>query len=138
MKQRGLFEDYKYCAICRRPLPASSEETVCPLCTEQALFMKVKDFIRENDVTEYEVAAEFDLPLSRIKQWIREGRIEYKDKDLNGRISYNCQKCGAQISFGTLCAKCLRQSNTTGHTAVVVSGGAPMRMRFLDNIEHTE
>lgn len=135
MEQKGLFQDYRYCEICRRPLPQSFEGTVCPLCKEHALFMQVKDFIRENDVTEYEVAEKFNLPLSRIKQWIREGRIEYKDKDLNGHISYNCQRCGAPISFGTLCSKCLRYSNNMGR-ATVTSGGAPMRMRFLDSVEN--
>lgn len=135
MRHKGLFEDYKYCEICRRPLALDYEGTLCQLCEEQALFMRVKEFIRENDVTEYDVVEEFHIPLSRVKHWIREGRIEYKDKELNKRISYNCQGCGAQISFGTLCAKCLKQSNMEVHAAAMLTSNAQTRMRFLDNVD---
>ena len=134
MRRKGLFEDYKYCEICRRPLALDFDGTICPLCEEQALFMRVKEFIRANDVTEYDVATEFNIPLSHVKHWIREGRIEYKDKELNSRITYHCQKCGAQISFGTLCSKCLKQSNMEVHAAATFDT-TDTRMRFLENVD---
>lgn len=131
MKARGLFENTKYCEYCRRPMSNDFEGNICPSCQEQALFQQVKEYIRGNDVTEYDVANHFDLPLFRIKQWIREGRIEYKEKELNSSITFHCQKCGAQISFGTLCSKCLKTTNMEVHAKAMEE--VPTRMRFLEN-----
>lgn len=128
MKQQGLFENYKYCEFCKKPLPLDQESTLCPACQETMLFQEVKEYIRANDVTEYDVASHFNLPLQQVKQWIREGRIEYKDSHLN-TISMCCIKCGAPISFGQLCPKCLKQMNMAGH-----SSGSPLedsRMRYF-------
>lgn len=135
MEQKGLFENYKYCQNCRRPLPVSYDGECCPHCKEQTLFQSVKDYIRSNEVNEYDVAEHFHLPLSKVKQWIREGRIEYKDDALNEHITFHCQKCGAQISFGTLCTKCLKTANMSGHTQTTASSD-DTRMRFLENANH--
>ena len=48
---------------------------------EMELFDAVRNYIRENDVNEFGVAAHFGIPVSRVKAWIREGRIEYKELD---------------------------------------------------------
>lgn len=130
MEQQDLFGNYKYCENCRRPLSLTYENNLCPGCIEQQLFHKVKEFIRENDVTEYDVALHFDIPLSRVKRWIREGRIEYKDKRLN-TITLQCIDCGAPITFGSLCSKCLRKKNTSGYSAAFTADSS--RMRFLDD-----
>lgn len=132
MVQQDLFGNYKYCEICRRPLPLTYKDSLCPACIEQQLFHEVKEYIRENDVTEYDVALHFNIPLHRVKQWIREGRIEYKEDRLN-KITLHCMQCGAPISFGTLCSKCLRAKNTSVH-----STGQPAessRMRYLDDVK---
>ena len=42
----------KICKDCHRMLPKDYTDEVCPACKERELFSKVKDFIRENDVTE--------------------------------------------------------------------------------------
>ena len=118
MQQRHLFENYSYCKACKRPLPLSYKDDYCPVCKEQNLFHRVKDFIRENEVNEYQVAAEFNLPVSKVKEWIREGRIEYK-KTPERQITMHCQACGAPLTFGTLCQKCLKQRHQSG--TVVVS-----------------
>ena len=80
-QQLDLFEDDLHCEVCNRPLPANSKGTICTFCAEQMLFSEVKDYIRENDVTEYDVAVHFDIPIQQVKRWIREGRIEYKTKE---------------------------------------------------------
>ena len=105
---QDLFGNYKYCEECKRPLPLTYKENLCPSCIEQKLFREVKEYIRENDVNEYDVAQHFHIPHMQVKKWIREGRIEYKDDHLN-TITMHCTRCGAPISFGTLCAKCMRQ-----------------------------
>lgn len=130
-QQQTLFGNFKYCEECKKPLPLAYKETLCPTCIEQKLFHEVKEYIRENDVTEYDVADHFHIPHHKVKQWIREGRIEYKDEHLN-MISMHCSKCGAPISFGTLCAKCMRQHDASGHsTAKVTTDNS--KMRFLED-----
>ncbi len=131
MKQMTLFENYKYCEICRRPLPLTYEDNLCPDCQEMQLFREVKEYIRQNDVTEYDVADHFKIPLFQVKGWIREGRIEYKeDPKVSAIKNIHCQKCGAAISFGTLCPKCLKQVNSSGHSSAPVYDSS--HMRYLD------
>lgn len=130
MIQQDLFGNYKYCEVCRKPLSLNYKAALCPFCIEQQLFIEVKEYIRSNDVNEYNVAEHFGLPLSQVKKWIREGRIEYKDQKLN-TITMHCISCGAPITFGSMCAKCLRQKNTSGHSAPLESGAS--RMRYLED-----
>ena len=94
---QDLFGNYKYCEECKRPLPLTYKENLCPSCIEQKLFREVKEYIRENDVNEYDVAQHFHIPHMQVKKWIREGRIEYKDDHLN-TITMHCTRCGAPIS----------------------------------------
>lgn len=131
MEQQTLFGNFKYCEECKKPLPLTYKEVLCPTCMEQKLFHEVKEYIRENDVTEYDVAEHFHIPHHKVKQWIREGRIEYKDEHLN-MISLHCAKCGASISFGTLCPKCMRQHDASGH-ATGQTKADNSKMRFLED-----
>ena len=68
--------DYKYCEFCMVPIPRSQEIPYCPACQEKIIFHHVKEYIRENDVNEFQVADHFNIPLRMVKNWIKEGRIE--------------------------------------------------------------
>ena len=106
--EEGLFGKYKQCEFCGRPLPKNYEDTLCPHCKDNKLFRDVKEFIRSNQVNEYEVASHFGIPLKQVKSWIREGRIEYNTATATDTISgMHCQHCGAPVTFGSLCPKCL-------------------------------
>lgn len=105
-EKRALFGDYYYCASCSRLLPKDYEFEKCPLCIENDLFRQVRDYIRANDVTEYDVAAEFDLPISRVKTWIRQGRIQYKEDKNKKIIGHHCARCGELIAQGEFCVHC--------------------------------
>lgn len=131
MHNQGLFNNYKYCEKCNRPLPITFEGTICLDCVNQELFYQVKEYIRANDVTEYEVAEHFEIPLSKVKHWIREGRIEYKDDHLNSLITMHCRKCGAPIQFGTYCTKCQKLAGASGHSLSNFSTDDG-HMRFID------
>ena len=128
---QDLFGNYKYCEECKRPLPLTYKENLCPSCIEQKLFREVKEYIRENDVNEYDVAQHFHIPHIQVKKWIREGRIEYKDDHLN-TITMHCTRCGAPISFGTLCAKCMRQKEVSVHSSAR-EDVSDSRMRFIED-----
>jgi len=110
--------NYKYCEYCGAPISRKSDEKYCELCRERVLFHKVKDYIRANDVNEFQVAAHFGIPLRIVKGWIKDGRIEYKEMN-NGKRAINnnlrCERCGAPVTFGTLCPKCLKLMNKNMH-----------------------
>ena len=129
--------NYKYCEFCGAPIPRNSEEKFCERCRDRILFQQVKDYIRANDVNEFQVAAHFGIPLRTVKGWIKEGRIEYKEM-ADGKRSINnnfsCERCGAPVSFGTLCPKCLKLLNKNMHGYDLRKPQADDdRMRFLNN-----
>ena len=97
----------KSCPNCGRDLHPSYPNELCPMCMEMELFSKVKEYIRENnDVHEQDVADEFNIPVRKVKEWIREGRIQYKGEPAKQISSIACRRCGKPISFGSLCSTC--------------------------------
>ena len=87
LTEKNTSDKYKYCEFCGRTLPKHYEGTLCPTCQEAQLFRNVRDYIRANTVNEYEVAEHFHIPLRQIKEWIREGRIEYHEVNTASTIS---------------------------------------------------
>lgn len=132
MERLNLFNNVKYCSICRKPMPLDYEKELCPLCEENELFGRVKEFIRSRHVTEYQVAEEFNLPLRKVKAWIREGRIEYKEVPKEKLPGLKCVECGAPIQFGNYCNACYRKINIDKGTYIGNDPKEDSRMRFLD------
>lgn len=125
-------EDFR-CKRCGRLLPDIYGDDLCPSCQEAELFSEVKDFIRENDVREMDVAEHFDIPISKVRRWIREGRIQYKG-DVGQSISgVYCQICGKPIDFGNVCSECHRMQGLK----IVAQQYAEQKaeMRFIKNKE---
>ena len=112
-------ENVRLCEFCNRRLPHNYHQALCPNCVEYKLLHDVKDYIRENLVNEYQVAEHFQIPLRQVKRWIQEGRIEYRQTDNGAALAgMHCQRCGAPVSVGTLCPKCLKllNSGTKGYS----------------------
>lgn len=133
--KRLFSNDAKECEYCGKTLPAKYKESVCPNCLELQLFSHVKEYIRSHDVNEYEVASHFEIPLHQVKEWIKEGRIEYKEP-VNGPAikAVYCQKCGVAITFGMICPKCLKSLNKgKGHSSTSpFSEHDASKMHYLD------
>lgn len=130
---RGFFDRYTYCKDCRRLLPEDYEYVLCPMCIEQRLFREVRDYIRKNDVTEYDVAEEFQLPVRRVKAWIREGRIQYKQDVNKDVIGSKCARCGELIVYGTFCPACTRAlQQPKGTLRLGFEDIDASKMRFID------
>lgn len=70
------------CRNCGTLFLARRSKVLCKNCYEAALFAQVKKYIQQNEVTEFEVANYFRIPLRLVKKWIREGRIDYKEHNL--------------------------------------------------------
>lgn len=134
MEYVSLFDNLKFCSVCRRALPKDYEEDMCPACIENVLFNQVKEYIRSRDVTEYQVAEHFQIPQRKVKKWIADGRIEYRKQDENVIKSIHCSKCGDAIAFGNLCQKCYRDKyNTRTGYAPLKEAAEKDKMRFLDD-----
>ena len=69
--------NYKYCEYCGAAIPRSSEFSCCANCQDTIIFREVKEYIRSNNVNEFQVAERFNIPLRIVKQWMRDQRIEY-------------------------------------------------------------
>ena len=131
-QKESLFANLKLCSVCQTPLPIEHGEETCPVCKENQLFSKVKEYIRSKDVTEYQVADHFNIPQRLVKKWITEGRIEYKEEE-ERIVSLHCQKCGEKIAFGTLCQKCYREQFQAKSGYAPLKEGERERMRFLED-----
>ena len=131
-KAQHLFQNIKYCTVCHRPLPMDYEKDACPGCEENELFNRVKEFIRSKDVTEFQVAEEFDIPIRKVKNWIKEGRIEYKERPEKIQ-SLHCISCGEPIAFGSYCQKCYKLKHTAKGGVAAQKGDD--KMRFLEQMK---
>jgi len=101
----------KVCSQCSRRLHELYPYDICPVCKENNLFNEVKDYIRKNDVREQEVADHFQISVHKVRNWIKEGRIQYKGDPVNSVSSLYCKICGKPISFGILCPECHSPEN---------------------------
>ncbi|MCR5467824.1 MAG: hypothetical protein K6F37_02580 [Lachnospiraceae bacterium] len=135
-KYKNLFDNIRFCKHCNAQLPADYPDILCPKCKELELFQKVRSYIRENDVTERDVADHFNLPLFKVKSWIHEGRIEYKD-DFIKNISFNgrCSSCGKPIALGNLCSECMQKMHQENRAPGVMlkKKGEDGNIRFKRN-----
>ena len=120
-------ENRKECKQCGRYLDILFEDDICPICQEINLFSEVKDYIRSNDVKEMDVAEHFNIPVSKVRKWIREGRIQYKS-DMPGVNKVHCQICGKAIDFGSVCPECHKLQ---GLEVVAKQYSEDSTMRFL-------
>ena len=102
-----LFDGGKFCSWCHCPIPEDSENDLCKNCQASMEFREIREYVREHDVNEFQLAEVFGIPLRQVKQWIREGRLEYKELQ-NTMAGLHCQRCGKAIAFGNFCPECNR------------------------------
>lgn len=118
-------KSYHICRICHITLPDTYTDAICPMCKETELFMEVKNFIREHDVNENDVAEHFNIPINQVRGWIKEGRISYKemkgihstDKSKEPRI---CRECGMLLPAtckDNICKNCASLAEATRQRA---------------------
>ncbi len=130
-RNMNQFSGIRECKQCRRPLNEYYKEDLCPSCIEINLFAEVKDYIRLNDVREMDVARHFNIPISKVRSWIKQGRIEYRSADGRTISGARCHICGKLIDFGTVCPECHKLQ----HLHVIAKQRLDRQqeeMRFLD------
>ena len=63
--------DQYTCKRCGNSFQGKIHQMICPMCEDALLFSAAKDYIRENDVNEFQVADYLDIPISKVKGWIK-------------------------------------------------------------------
>ena len=78
----GLFGEQdniaKVCKRCGRRITRSSEHDYCRDCLKDTIFPEVREYVRKNSVSEYELSEIFGIEREMIHDWIVEGHLEYK------------------------------------------------------------
>ena len=98
--------DIRNCRNCRKLFTDYLGRHLCNEClkADEELFDKVRDYIRENpDATIFSTSEACEVSESKIRQWLKEERLEYKAQPGSGLY---CEKCGEPISTGRYCSKC--------------------------------
>lgn len=106
---------------------------MCPRCEESELFAEVKEYIRKNDVTEWDVAEKFHIPRRKVRSWISQGRIEYKidGEEHFGKMYERCELCGNPIPFGEVCPNCAKSFR--GHAVAKKTDGDGKDMMWYNS-----
>jgi predicted amidophosphoribosyltransferase len=79
---------------------------ICKECKEEEdeQFNLVKEYIYDNpQSTVMEVSKETGVRVTRIKMFLKEGRLIIPDES---PIFLNCEVCGTNIKFGRICRPC--------------------------------
>jgi uncharacterized Zn finger protein (UPF0148 family) len=72
---------------------------------EEAKFEQVKDYIIANPRASVAKIAEVnDIPPTKLFEWIKDDRLEFSDE--SEYAWFTCEKCGAKIRSGRVCARC--------------------------------
>ncbi len=98
--------DVRNCKGCGKLFNYLSGPPLCPNCA-QALdvkFEEVKEYVYDHPRCGIqEVSEEMDIPISQIKQWIREERLAFAEDSM---IGLECEACGITIKTGRYCKNC--------------------------------
>lgn len=98
--------DLRNCRRCGK-LFAYMGNPLCRQCIDQdeELFIKVREYIEKNlKCTTIEVASALDVPVEKILQFLREGKLELGKENTN--MLLDCERCGRSISTGRYCSEC--------------------------------
>jgi len=99
----------------------SSNPTTCPDCVEEdsEVFNTVRQFIKDNPLVSVDVVeAATGVPAERIREYLRQGRIEAAE--MSGPM-LECERCGKPIYAGQYCVVCQSEIQKTFRSASVPS-----------------
>jgi NMD protein affecting ribosome stability and mRNA decay len=110
------------CPRCGRIFTKYGNSSVCDDCKKaiEEEFEKVRLYVKENPHSSaQEVSEHCEIPVKRILQFVREGKLEVS----HGMAELiTCTKCGRPIKTGRMCEKCVK--GTTSALSNIIAGGA--------------
>lgn len=95
------------CKGCKRLFNDYTGRHYCDACLkeEEKTFDKVRDYIRDNpDATIFSTSEACQVSEDKIRQWLKEDRLQYRDPAGAGLY---CERCGAPVPSGRFCHDCL-------------------------------
>lgn len=98
--------ELKNCSACGKVF-VKLNRNICPACMEkeEQEYEEVRKYLKDNPGASVEEITEATgVDEKKVFRWIREGRIDADLAIRGGEIT--CTRCGAVISFGSLCSKC--------------------------------
>jgi len=104
-------DQVKNCKICHRIIQENGLHEVCPSCRSQdeADFDLIRQYLYQHPYAKIlEVATALNMSISRIKRYLREGRLEIVEEN---NLFLDCEACGRPIHTGKYCDDCLKQSS---------------------------
>ena len=108
------------CQTCGKAY-TSNNPTTCPDCIEadSEVFNLVRQFIKDNPLVSVDVVeAATGVPAERIREYLRQGRIEAAE--MSGPL-LDCERCGKPIYSGQYCVVCQSEIQKTFRSASVSS-----------------
>jgi uncharacterized protein len=116
-----FMNELKNCKICGRLFQLSSFYERCPICIErdEEDFSKIREYLDLHPFAKiFEVSTNLNISISKIKRYLRDGRIEIVEK--NNQF-LKCEICGRSICSGHYCEECCK-SNVHDFTSYYVGG----------------
>lgn len=121
--------EFKKCKTCGRIFQGFGLR--CPDCIEEEerQFTMVKDYIWEHPgASMHELVENTGVDAKLVLRFLKEGRLEMDTAD--GLLV--CEKCGAPITSGTMCAKC-KEKLSKAMDSVLPKSQAPQPKSSGDN-----
>jgi uncharacterized protein len=103
--------ELKNCKICGRIFQSNGFSEICPGCYKQDEndYNKIREYLYEHPYAKiFEVSLNLDIPVSRIKRYLREDRLQIVE---SSNLFLDCEKCGAPIHSGRYCDECITAVN---------------------------
>ena len=124
--------DLRNCRRCGKVFVYTGN-ALCVQCIseDEKTYQRVKKYIEEHyRSTTVEVASALGIPVERILQYLREGKLELSSHNAN--ITLWCEKCGKPINTGRFCKDCALvmqrefRKGSVGYGAGVKKGSGQM------------
>ena len=127
--------DIRNCIYCRRIFKQVGGEKCCPACREEdeKNYSNVKEYLLEHKgASIYEVSSVLNIPVRRIQEYLREGRLEIIEED---NCLLKCERCGKPIKTGKHCNLCVIElkselKKVLNSSAQSVPGNALNQIRY--------
>ena len=117
-----------FCPICTGTLEYTGlGEYTCAQCGAKILddYGKVRKFLDANGPSPAVVISEgTGVPVPKINQFLREGRVEIPD---GSGVYIRCENCGTEIRFGRYCSACAAKLAKSIQGIMMDAGDKPTR-----------